>query len=169
MSESTIYKTALSKAMALCSQREYCTDDIKLKIQSWSVSTTDSDRIISALIRENFINEKRYAEAFTKDKFRYNKWGKIKIRSCLKMKKIPGDIINQALASIDAELYKKTIEELLTAHRRSVKAKNQYDLKGKLLRYGLSKGFESGLLYDILSAELKDIDQEGHEGGQEEQ
>ena len=34
---------------------------------------------------------------------------------------------------------------------RSVKAKNQYDLKAKLLRYGLSKGFESSLLYDLLN------------------
>ena len=169
MSESTIYKTALSKAMALCSQREYCIDDIKSKMQSWSVGNTDSDKIISTLIHENFINEKRYAEAFVKDKFRYNKWGKIKIRVSLKMKKIPVDIINSALDSIEPELYKKTIEELLTAHRRSVKSKNQYDLKGKLLRYGLSKGFESDLLYDILSGEFKNIDQEGHEGGQEEQ
>lgn len=169
MSESTIYKTALSKAMSLCSQREYCIDDIKSKMQSWSVSTTDSDKIISILIHENFINEKRYAEAFTKDKFRYNKWGKIKIRAGLKMKKIPGDIINQALDSIEPDLYKKTISELLKAHRRSVKAKNQYDLKGKLLRYGLSKGFESALLYDILSGEFKNVDQEGHEGSQEEQ
>jgi regulatory protein len=67
------------------------------------------------------------------------------------MKKIPSDVINSALNSIDNELYKKTLEELLTIHRRSVKVKNQYDLKGKLLRYGLSKGFESELLYDILS------------------
>jgi regulatory protein len=151
MSESTIYKSALSKAMALCSQREYCIEDIRAKMQSWSVGNTDSDRIISILIQENFINEKRYAEAFVKDKFRYNKWGKIKIRASLKMKNIPGDIINHALDSIEADLYKKTIEKLLTAHRRSVKAKNQFDLKGKLLRYGLSKGFESDLLYDILS------------------
>jgi len=103
------------------------------------------------LIKENFINEKRYAEAFVKDKFRYNKWGKVKIRAGLKMKKIPGEIINNALDSIDDGTYRKTIEELITVHRRSVKAKNQYDLKGKLLRYGLSKGFESDLLYDVLS------------------
>jgi len=36
-------------------------------------------------------------------------------------------------------------------HRKSIKAKNQFDLRGKLLRYGLSKGFESSLLYDILN------------------
>jgi regulatory protein len=120
-------------------------------MQSWSVGNTDSDRIISILIQENFINEKRYAEAFVKDKFRYNKWGKVKIRAGLKMKKIPGEIIKTALDSLDDVTYRKTIEDLLSVHRRSVKAKNQYDLKGKLLRYGLSKGFESDLLYDILS------------------
>jgi regulatory protein len=67
------------------------------------------------------------------------------------LKKIPGEIIKNALDSIDNDTYRKTIEDLISGHRRSVKAKNQYDLKGKLLRYGLSKGFESDLLYDILS------------------
>jgi regulatory protein len=138
--------------MALCSQREYCIDDIRSKLQLWGVGEIDNEKIITNLVMENFINEIRYSEAFTKDKFRYNKWGKVKIRANLKMKKIPADVISSALNSIDDELYKKTLEELLTTHRRSVKAKNQYDLKGKLLRYGLSKGFESELLYDILSS-----------------
>jgi len=43
------------------------------------------------------------------------------------------------------------IKDMILSRRKSVKAKNQYDLKGKLLRYGLSKGFESSLLYDILN------------------
>jgi regulatory protein len=66
------------------------------------------------------------------------------------MKKIPGDIIASSVNSIDPDLYKKALEDILAVHRKSVRAKNQYDLKGKLLRYGLSKGFESDLLYDIL-------------------
>jgi regulatory protein len=151
MARNELIKTALSKAMALCSKREYCTDDIRTKLQSWGIGEDDNGKIIMNLIKENFINEKRYAEAFVKDKFRYNKWGKVKIRAGLKMKKIPGEIINNALDSIDDGTYRKTIEELIIVHRRSVKAKNQYDLKGKLLRYGLSKGFESDLLYDVLS------------------
>jgi regulatory protein len=151
MADSTLYQTALSKAMAICSRSEHCADDIRSKLQMWGVGETGIARIISELTRENFINEKRYSEAFVKDKFRYNKWGKVKIRAGLKMKKIPGEIIKTALDSIDDETYRKTIEDLISVHRRSVKAKNQYDLKGKLLRYGLSKGFESDLLYDILS------------------
>jgi regulatory protein len=167
MADSTLYKTALSKAMAICSRSEHCTDDIRLKLQLWGVGETDIIRIISELTRENFINEKRYAEAFVKDKFRYNKWGKVKIRANLKLKKLPVEMIGSALDSIDDDLYKKTLADLLASRRRSVKAKNQYDLKGKLLRYGLSKGFESDLLYNILSGEFENPDHEGHEGDQE--
>jgi len=168
MADNNIYNSALSRAMALCSQREYCTGDIRAKLRSWSVGEPDSEKIIMELIREKFIDEKRYAEAFVKDKFRYNKWGIIKIRAELKMKGIPGGITDQAISTIDKEYYRNALEELLLAHRRSIKAKNQYDLKGKLLRYGLSKGYESTLLYEIISRKFKDIDQEGHESCEEE-
>jgi regulatory protein len=137
--------------MAQCSGREYCCDDIRNKLISWGVAANDSEKIITNLIKENFINEHRFASAFVKDKFNYNKWGKIKIAAHLRMKKIPGNIIKSSLDSIDYDVYKKTLNDIITSHRRSVKAKNQYDLKAKLLRYGLSKGFESGLLYEILN------------------
>lgn len=151
MTKNSLYETALSKTMALCSQREYCIDDIRGKLRSWNVGDKDADRIIDTLIKENFINETRYAGAFVKDKFNYNKWGKVKIAAHLRIKKMPSEIIQSALDSIDNEIYTQTMREIISSHRRSVKAKNQYDLKGKLLRYGLSKGYESNLLYDILN------------------
>ena len=151
MAENALYKTALTKAMTLCSHREYCTEDIRIKLRSWGVTEEDTEKIIVALIKENFINEARYSEAFVKDKFRYNKWGRVKIAAHLKAKSIPGEMIRSALDTIDDEFYRNTLKELIASHRKSVKAKNQYDLKGKLLRYGLSKGFESSLLYDILN------------------
>jgi regulatory protein len=151
MNENSFYGTILSKSMALCSKREYCTDDIRSKLRSWGAGETDSEKIISTLVRENFLNEIRYASAFVRDKFNYNKWGKVKMAAHLRVKKISPLIIASALDSIDNELYIRTVREIITSHRRHVKAKNQYDLKGKLLRYGLSKGFESNLLYDILN------------------
>jgi len=151
MTEETLYKASLSKAMALCSRREYCPEDIRLKLQSWGMGENDTGRVIEILIKENFLNENRFAEAFVKDKFNYNKWGKVKIAAHLKMKKIPSGIIRSALDCIDDEIYRKTLSDLIVSHRRSVKAKNQYDLKGKLLRFGLSKGFESSLLYELLN------------------
>ena len=151
MAEEDLYKASLSKTMALCSRREYCPEDIRLKLESWGVSEDDAGRVIVILTKENFLNERRYAEAFVKGKFNYNKWGKVKIAAHLKMKKIPAGIVSSALECIDDELYMRILNDLIVSHRRNVKAKNQYYLKGKLLRYGLSKGFESQLLYDIIA------------------
>jgi regulatory protein len=151
MSEKALFKIALEKAMAQCSRREYCSDDISNKLSLWGVDNDDIGKILRILISDNFINEPRYATAFVRDKLKYNKWGKVKISAHLRGKKVPQDIISSALDSIDNDLYIKLLRELIEAHRKSVKAKNQYDLKAKLLRYGLSKGFESSLLYDILN------------------
>ena len=151
MSEKALFKIALEKAMAQCSRREYCSDDIRNKLSLWGVDNDDIGKILRILISDNFINEPRYATAFVRDKFKYNKWGKVKISAHLRGKKVPQDIISSALDSIDNNLYIKLLRELIEDHRKSVKAKNQYDLKAKLLRYGLSKGFESNLLYDILN------------------
>lgn len=151
MSEMLLYKTALNKAMAQCSKREFCKSDIRVKLEQWGIDGSDKDRIIEELEKENFINEERFAKAFVRDKFNYNKWGKIKIASLLKLKMISGNVLKEALDSIDNEVYIKTLNELITSHKKSVKSKNKYDLKAKLLRYGLSKGFESYLLYEILN------------------
>jgi regulatory protein len=151
MSDKELIRIALNKAMAECSRREFCCDDIRNKLQQWGVENNAAEKIIGILISENFINESRYATAFVRDKFKYNKWGKIKITAHLKAKKLPHDIIKPALDSIDNEQYTRLLKELIESHKRSVKAKNQYDLKAKLLRYGLSKGFESTLLYDLLN------------------
>jgi regulatory protein len=151
MPDNELFKIALNKAMSLCSRKEYCIGDVLAKLQSWGTDDNDNARIIELLKKENFINEERYAFGFVRDKFNFNKWGKIKIAAHLKAKNIPGELIKKSLSTIDNDIYNKTISILLFAHRQSVKAKSPYDLKAKLLRYGLSKGFESSLLYDLLN------------------
>lgn len=151
MAEKELFRIALNKAMAQCSRREFCCDDIRNKLTLWGVENDDSEKILGILMKENFINESRYAAAFVRDKFKYNKWGRIKISAHLRTKKLPPEVIASAIKLIDNELYTKFLRELIEGHRRTVKAKNQYDLKAKLLRYGLSKGFESSLLFDILN------------------
>jgi regulatory protein len=151
MSENLLVKTALNKAMALCASREYCSGDIRAKLESWGLNDSEVNSVIITLIKEDFINDKRYAEAFVRDKYRHNKWGKVKIAAHLKAKNISSGQISSALASLDDDQYRQMIRDTLDSHRKFIKAKNQYDLKGKLLRFGLSKGFESNILYDILN------------------
>ncbi len=145
------YMIALNKAMASCSRREHCSQDIRNRLLMWGVSNSDADKIIRTLVKDNFINDSRFALAFVKDRFKYNKWGRVKIAAHLKMKGIASDIINPALNSIDNDEYISLLKDILKVRRKSVKAKNQYDLRAKLLRYGQSKGFEGSILYDILN------------------
>jgi regulatory protein len=67
------YEEALYKSAAYCSQSEHCISDLRNKLTQWGVLESDRDKIIRYLIDENYIDESRYAIAFTKDKFRYNK------------------------------------------------------------------------------------------------
>lgn len=151
MAENMLFNTALNKAMALCAGREICYSDIRQKLILWGINGVDTDKILNLLTQGKFIDEERFAGAFVKDKFRYNKWGRVKIGAALKMKKIPDEIIINALDSIDDSEYFDLLKSIIAKQRKIVKAKNQYDLKGKLLRHGLAKGFESHLLYDLLN------------------
>ena len=152
MAEPKQYKVFLSKAMALSASREMCSSDIKKKLEVWGMDELQSESIIDQLKSEKFIDDSRFASAFVKDKFRYNKWGKMKITAHLRMKNIASDIISQSLDTIDQETYYESIRTIIVAHKKSVRAKNPYDLKAKLLRYGLSKGFESNILYDVINS-----------------
>jgi regulatory protein len=155
MAADELYKTLLNRSMALCAGREMCLSDMTLKLKSWGADEKVSARILKQLTSEKFIDEERFALAFTKDKFRNNKWGKVKIAHGLKLKKIPGELIRLSLDAIDEETYLELIRNVMEAHRKKIKARNQYDLKGKMLRFGLSKGFESHLLYELLNNDLR--------------
>lgn len=151
MERKNFTKTALDRAMAICARREYSAEDLRIKLSSWGLKSDEAERIITTLIKENFLNETRFASAFVKDKYRNNKWGKLKILSHLRAKKIDPQIIDKVLNELDKDQYRKMVRNVVLSHRRFIKAKNQFDLKGKLLRYGLSKGFEGEILYEILN------------------
>ena len=151
MAENILFKSELAKAMVLCSRREYCSSEILGKLLLWGVKDNEAEEILSILKKENYLNDSRYALAFVKDKFKFNKWGKVKIADHLRRKQISEEIISIAIESIDNEAYNKLLKTIIYDHKKSVKAKNLFEVKAKLLRYGLSKGFESALLYDLLN------------------
>ncbi len=139
----TTYGQALSKAMALCSKSEKCISDIQQKLNDWGVEPVDAQKIIKNLIAEKFIDEERYVRFFVRDKFVFNQWGKVKIAFMLKSKKIPSSIIEEALINgIDDEAYLDLLVKLLSDKLKKTKFVNEYDMKGKLVRFAQSRGFE---------------------------
>ncbi len=152
----TTYGQALSKAMALCSKSEKCISDIQQKLSDWDIEPADAQKIIKNLIAEKFIDEERYVRFFVRDKFVFNQWGKVKIAFMLKSKKVPAALVGEALRGIDDEAYLDLLVKLLEDKSKKTKFVNEYDRKGKLVRFAQSRGFEFDTIEKAL-AELKKI------------
>ncbi len=144
------YKEALSKAMYLCSKTEKCKSDIRKKLYDWKANPDDIEKILSELEKQKFIDEKRYAEYYVRDKFRFNKWGKIKIKTMLLQKQIPEKTINKALADIPEKEYIETLKYLLKQKEKTLNDGDYYKKKQKIIRFLTSKGFETDTVLRIL-------------------
>ena len=142
--------TAYDKAAFLCSRSEHCSSDIREKLKLWGLSAEDSEAVIEKLIIEKFIDDERFAQAYVKDKFRFNHWGKQKIAFMLRSKNISSEIMELAFEEIEDEGYSDELRKLLADKEKSIKAKDQYDKRNKLMRFAMGRGFESGQIYAVL-------------------
>jgi regulatory protein len=145
-------ENALSRAMALCSRYEKCVKDINDKLVSWGISDpSHREKIINQLIETGFIDEARFAAGYTREKHRINHWGRIKIRVMLSAKGVATDKIELALEEIDTEEYRRTLKDDLLKKKKTVKASDSYELKGKLIRFAQARGYESEIIFSLLS------------------
>jgi regulatory protein len=141
----------LQKAAAYCSASEHCLSEVYEKLSSWGATTDVSKRILKRLTDERFLDEERYAKAFAKDKFRFSKWGKVKIRFALRQKKINQLLIDDALENLETENYQENLMEILIKKRKSIKDTDSQTLKGKLFRFAASRGYETNLILQTIS------------------
>ncbi len=147
------FEQALVKASNICARQEKCIFDIEKKLKDWDVEQPIADKVIDQLISEKFIDESRYIRHFVKDKFVFNRWGKIKIRWQLKAKQIYGKQVDAALELINREEYEDALAQLLIRKRRYIKDDDKYKIKASLIRYASSRGFEPDLIYRLLDSE----------------
>lgn len=141
---------AFNRLSALCATAEYCRADIMKKMQNWELPYGCEGNIISRLIKERYIDESRYAKAFTRDKFRYNGWGMMRIERELRIKGIDNALIEEAKSEIDETENDEMLRRLIEGKRRTVKGKSEYEIKAKLMRYAVSKGFTMESIYRII-------------------
>ncbi len=137
MSESA----ALSRLTGRCALAEYCVADVRRMMSRWQLPEGAEGRIISRLLGERYIDEERYARAFVRDKFRYNHWGLVRIEQELRHRGIDHDIIASALTEIDTDTSIDALRHILQTKRRQVTGRSESDIRAKLIRFALSRGF----------------------------
>jgi len=143
---------AKSRLEALCAYQERCSWELEQKMLKWEVDYEDRNRLLAHLIEHNFLNEERFAEAYTSGKINIKRWGRIKIRIELKRKFISDYSIRKALDGIDLDVYSSNLEKLATHKFESLRSENDsFKKRIKLLRYLSGKGYENDLINDRLN------------------
>jgi len=145
-------KTALAKAEHYCAYQERSQQEVREKLYEWGLHPAGVENVIMHLVEGGFLNEERFANAYTIGKFRQKGWGRIKIKQGLKFKKVSEPLIKKALKGISEDDYIKMLQAVIQKKEALLTEKEPYKRRYKLQQYALSRGYENDLISDVLKA-----------------
>ncbi len=143
---------AFHRLSSLCARAEYCAADLCAKMDRWGIDKREQAMLIRRLEDGNYINETRYCRLFARDKLRFNRWGRAKIRLAAAAKQLDKEALDDALTELDDEEYAAILRAELQRKSRTIKSGSAYDRRAKLFRFALGKGFTAAEIADALSA-----------------
>jgi len=134
-----------------CSGAEHCCAEVRTMLERHKVEADEIALILKHLVKEGYVDEGRYADAFVHDKVRFAKWGRVKISQALWQKRIPADVADAALARIDENEYMAALKEVVASRYRQTKGATEYERKMKTMKSVCSRGYEPALVRKVLN------------------
>ncbi len=147
MTKELTKEQVLLKLTSMCSSAEHCSGEMLKKMDDWDVSPQIQAEVMAYLVKEKYIDDARFCRFFVNDKIKYNKWGRRKVEQALWAKRIDSDTARAALDEVPDELYINILSQLLEDKKKSVKGRSDYEIKCKLVRFAMGRGFT----YDIIN------------------
>ncbi len=141
---------AFEKTKRYCAYQDRCHQEVRQKIISLKIYGDDLEEIITELIKQDFLNEERYARSFARGKFRLKKWGRNKIKQQLYARRISDYCIRKAMTEIEEEDYIDTLREVINKKVNQLVDQPKLIRKDKAIKYALSRGYESNLIFKIV-------------------
>lgn len=133
-----------------CAYQERCTADVKKKLAEWSLTGSKAESVIERLAREGFLDDRRFARAFARGKFRQNQWGRKKIVYELRSRQIAEDVIHNALSEISEDEYRRMIRLLIGKKSSQINKGKVLNVREKIITFVVGKGFEYGEVVQVL-------------------
>lgn len=146
---------ALNRIAAYCSKAERCEWDVRRKLKVWELEDDEVLRIVKRLKDERFLSDERFCRSFINDKMRFNKWGKTKIIFELRKRDISSTIYQAILDDFEDESFDEQLESILKTKLKTLKGKDDYDRRNKLIRFALGRGFSMDAVLKTVSKLLK--------------
>ena len=148
---------ALLRLSADCARAEHCSHEMLERMRRWELSDEAQARVMQRLVADHYVDDERYALAFVRDKLRYNKWGRLKIEQALWQKHISEDIRQRALDTISTDDYANVLRPMLQQKRRSIRAASDYELRQKLMRFAMGRGFTTDVIRQCM--DISDVEE----------
>lgn len=142
------FEEAKRKLETFCAYQERCHTEVINKLYTLKISSSLHNEIVVHLISNNFLNEERFACSYARGKHRMSGWGKNRITSELKLRKITPYLIKKALQELPDELYFETFEKISLQKWNSINESNSLKKKQKLQAYLYRKGYEMEFIID---------------------
>jgi regulatory protein len=130
-----------------------------MKLGRMGHGTDIQERIIKELGEENYLDDERFAIAYAEGKSRLKKWGPMKIRAGLRLKRVPNDLVDLALNKLVKEDLKETMMGLLEQHWPRIKGKDLWERKSKAVKFLMGKGYAYGAAMKALETWSQERDE----------
>ncbi|MFD3409078.1 regulatory protein RecX [Aquirufa sp. HETE-83D] len=140
----------LQKLARYCAYQERCVQELEQKMKTFEVSPADYTEYLNWLRENNYLNEARFVEIFVRSKFNQKSWGRTKINYELRKRGISASLLASAWDGIDDADYIEKASVLLKKKRDEIKTGTSPQRYQKCYNFGLSKGYESSLVRELL-------------------
>ncbi len=137
-------RALLVSMQAWCGRQERCTQDVHMKLVRMGQSLAIQEKVIAQLKEERFLDDERFAIAYAEGKSRLKKWGPMKVRAGLSVKRLPPELIELALSHLEESAMQETMIGLLKQHWPRIKGKTPFERKSKAVKFLMGKGYAYG-------------------------
>lgn len=143
---------ALERLETLCAKSERSTGEVRRKLRGWGIGAADAAAIVASLVDRRFVDDRRFAAAYVRDKFRFQRWGRLKIRAGLYAAGVDAAIIADALAQIDPAEYAAVAADI--ARRRyaadiAAGDRSPRECRQRAIRAAMARGFEPAVVMNF--------------------
>ena len=142
----------LARMKSWCDRQERCHKHVEDKLADWGYFGLPAQEIASELISANYVNEERFARAFSSGRHRIKRWGRRLIIQHLKQLRISEPCIQLGLKEIDLIEYDKNLDNWIDCKMNQHKGLKEFDRNGKVAQFVIRKGYESDTVWEKIKS-----------------
>lgn len=115
---------AKTRLMAECSRKEVSARQARQWLLKHEIPESEIKQIVNSLVKDKYIDDSRFAKAFTRDKLRFSKWGPDKIMTGLSDAGVDKAIAEQAIKE-EETLSLQILSDLLSKKQKELERKQE--------------------------------------------